>query len=325
MKIPSLILLSIIVPVSLLVSFRLSGILHEPPIISETKTLETISWNLERPSTMITIGDELKNFYSDKEISSQCLVLIDRYDDSWEYGENEAIKMTVNITVAALKGHIETVYITFYEDYEKSKINFFEFHQLPKLENLKVTDYKEWREDSLKAFIELVGIDKPRSASFWMPVHWVLCSPQDQHHQMNITIELVYFNSTVYKKLVYPFRLEVTPDNNDSFQTATEIALNKTYSKLYLGIQDSDDYYKIYVSNNATIVIQVEAASSPKPACYLYLYNPEGELKASSSKWDYSHTIVYTIDLTGYWYIHIQAYKNFGFYNLTVTEENDYK
>ena len=321
-KVFFLVLLSIVVPVSLLVSFRLSGILYEPPTISETKILGTVNWSLERPSAVIDIGDNLENFYSDNEISSQCLIFITDYvEHAGHYGGNDYVAMIVNVTVTTLKGHIEAFFITFVENYEKSRIDLFEFPQVSKLENLKITNYEEWKSDPLKAFIELAGVDNPRSTSFSTPVYWVLYGSQDQHHQMNLTMEIIYFNGTTYKKLVQPFKLEIGPDNNNSFETATEIALNKTYSKFYLSMQDVDDYYKVYVKENSTIILYVEGISFPKPAFYVYLYNPEKELKVGSSKWDYSHTIVYTVDLTGYWYIHIQVYENYGFYNLTITEK----
>ncbi len=319
-------LLSLIIPIGLLTTFKITGIVREPATVSETMTLEPVKWELERPDNIIAIEDTVKSFYDDESISVNCSVFVYGYHDISEYA-SDYVSLSVNVTATLQAGFVDNVNITFWEDYEDSEVwvpnaeretRFYEH-----LSNLSIVDWAQpfsrwWRlHDDVKAFIKADGVNQPSNVCFWSPAHWVLRSPRNQTHLMEVAVELVYFNGTAYKRIVQPYQLKIGPDDNNSFETADTIGQGVD-SWLYLGGYDVEDYYKIHVEQGYVISINVSGTFIPKPAFYLDLYDPEGEWKAGSSKWGYSHTITYVADSAGDWFIRTRVYENYGFYSLTV-------
>ncbi len=241
------------------------------------------------------------------------------------YGGSDTITMQVNITASTSEGFISLINIPFWEEYERSQIDFFEENAWPKyyahVENLSITchyDFLGKYGGGLKAFVELAGVNSPKSVSFGCFVNWILRSPQNYTNQLEVRFELIYFNGTAYKRIVQPFLLQAGPDDNNSFETATEISVGKEYSRLYIGPNDVDDYYKVYLNEGQTISIQFfkwlpGAAANTD----MELYSPDGKL-AIRSPHDYIHTITYTINSSGYWFIKVHWIRNLGFYTLTI-------
>jgi hypothetical protein len=318
-------LFSVIVLIGLLATFMIGGILKEKLTISENKTLDAASWSIERPAAIIHIGDLLRHVY-DGDVSANYAVFIDDYQgDSWDYGGSDVMNMQVNVTACIGKGFIHSANITFWEDYENSFVNFFEDVAWPKqyahVENLSIIRHEDWLiKPGLKAFVELAGLNNPKSVSFSCFVDWVLRSPQNYTHQLEVRFELVYFNGTAYNRLVQPCLLKIGPDDNNSFEKAEEIVAGKTY-RFYIGPNDVDDYYKVYLKEgsivNVTLYKWLSVSPGPIANCDLELYNPECKLAAYSAH-NYTHTITYQINYSGYWLIRVHWLAGHGFCNLTL-------
>jgi len=316
-------ILMIVLPIGLLAALRPWEILKEPLTISENKTLDAISWSLERPIADIGIGDSLTRIYSG-DLSANFTMFIDDYDsDSWAYGGSDYLQIQINITASVDKGFIHFVNITFWEDYEGSQVDIFSaesWSQYARIENLSITRYIHLflRGRGLKAFVELAGVNHPRGVSFGCFAHWILRSSKNYTNQLEVRFELIYFNGTVYKRIVQPFLLKAGPDDNNSFEKAQEIAANRTYSMLYIGSNDVDDYYKVYLNEGYVVNIQLPKWLPGAIAnCDLELYNPDRKLIAHSPH-NYTHTITYSISYSGYYYIRVHWLAGFGFYNLTI-------
>lgn len=308
-------LLSIAVPMILLATLRLTRILQEPLVISETKTLEAVKWEIERPHRLIDVKHTVKSFYSDEDISINYSVFV--------HGFHREISMSVNTTATANQGFIGGLNITFWEDYNNSEVRFFQVHAWPKIyshvENLSIDDYAHHLQGrGLKAFIELVGLNHPKRVHFHGVVQWFLRSPKNQTHQMEIATELIYFNGTAYKKIVQSFQLEVRPDDNNSFETAEQIE-EETYPWLYVDYTyDREDYYKIDVTEGQRIYAVMKILQRPDQDFNLYLYDPSRNLKGESKRGaGYTDSIDFVADSTGSWYIKVNATSgDFGFYTL---------
>lgn len=330
-------LLSIIVPVSLLVSFRLTGILSGPegPVtIAETITLETVKWELERPYSHIHIRESVRGFY-EKEIKlSQEILIYDYHTESWGYGGSDYVVLIINVTAALQAGFVNNVNITFREDYENSEIHFFEVQAWPMfyshVENLSIIDYAHHLLGSdLKAFMELAGVNQPKSVHFDGIVHWILCNQKNKTRLMEIATELVYYNGTAYTKVVQTFQLKIAPDGNDSFDTAQEIR-EGYYTRLYIGpsdVGDIRDYYKIYVAKGQSIKVYVNGTAwswsilhNPAPDFGLYLYDPERNLVVAKESRSYFEIIDVVANSTGFWFIEVRILENLGFYSLSVNQ-----
>jgi len=318
-------LFSVIVLIGLLATFMIGGIVKEKLTISENKTLDAASWSVERPAAIIHIGDLLRHVY-DGDVSANYAVFIDDYQgDSWDYGGSDVMNMQVNVTACIGKGFIHSANITFWEDYENSFVNFFEDVAWPKqyayVENLSIILHEDWLiKPGLKAFVELAGLNNPKSVSFSCFVDWVLRSPQNYTHQLEVRFELVYFNGTAYNRLVQPCLLKIGPDDNNCFEKAEEIVAGKTY-RFYIGPNDVDDYYKVYLKEGSIVNVMLYKWLSVSPGpianCDLEFYNPECKLAAYSSHND-THTITYQINYSGYWLIRVHWLAGHGFYNLTL-------
>lgn len=328
-------LLSIIVPVSLLVSFRLTGILSGPEgsvTIAETMTLETVKWESERPYGMIGINDEAQSVYNgDVEIIQN--ILIDRYDPTnletaWIFGGGycSSISLTANITASVPVGFVKNVRLSFYEHYEDARIGIWIENPLFHTKNLSIVESTS-KLTGKEAFVDLIGVNTPSSTDFWVPVRWMLRSPNNQTHQLDAISEVVYFNGTVYKKVVQPFQLKIVPDDNDSFETAEEIR-EGYYPKLFLGPPDGDikDYYKINLSQGQRIEVYVNGTSwswpistNPAPDFSLYLYDPERNLVVAKESRSYFEIIDDVANSAGFWFIEVRIFENLGFYSLTIS------
>ena len=316
-------ILMIVLPIGLLVALRPWEILKEPLTISENKTLDVVSWSLERPLADIGIGDSLTRIYRE-DLSANFTAFIDDYNTPPnEYG-SDYLDIPIKITASVDKGFIHFVNITFWEDYEGSQVDIFSaesWSQYAHIENLSITRYIHLflKGRGLKAFVELAGVNHPNNVSFGFFAHWILRSPKNYTNQLEIRFELIYFNGTAYKRIVQPFLLKAGPDDNNSFEKAQEITANGTYSMLYIGQNDADDYYKVYLNDGYVIYVYATGTSSPKPVFYLDLYDPNGEWRTGTS-YACSNTLSFTADSTGYWLIRVHIYDDTsGFYSLYVS------
>ncbi len=204
----ALFILSIIVPVSLLVTLRLTGILQEPITISETITLETIEWEFQRPSQTVTLDDELKSSYSSDEISVAMRVLMGKYSDddpAFNY-DYVTIGVTANLTVTNLNSFVEGVYVVIRKD-SQSTVNWMdtELH----FENLSLAERVGGYSWNTHAYIKLTGVNHSSSVYLSAAFFWSLLTSNNQTHQMELAFELTYFNGTAYKKVIQPFQLKI--------------------------------------------------------------------------------------------------------------------
>jgi hypothetical protein len=256
-----------------------------------------------------------------------CLIFAYTYWDTSMYSST-TLKFCTNVTATLPTGFVSDFNITFLEDYKESEL----WTPSPRgdtriyesLRNLSIaewgTAFDNWwlLQGNIKGFFRAVSINHPRSVHFWTPAEWILRSAQNHTHQMEIDMQLTYFNGTVYKRIVQPFLLTIKPDDNNNFETADSVD-EGAYSGLYLGGYDSDDYYKIYVPQGHVIDIHAEITSHPIANFCLYLHNPERELKASTLNWNYSQTVTYVADSAGEWFIHTRNHAGHGVYTLTIT------
>lgn len=321
-------LMAVVLPVGLLLGFKLTGVLPDPPK-PETITLEAVKWELERPGGHINMNERIESIYDENLAIKQSILVNDFYHRMQDYGRSDYIAITINVTATIQEGYIENVYLVFHENYDRSKVwvpspeDYPGFYQ--SLRELSIVDwaygFNRWwlLNNSTKAFIKAEGVNHPSTVHFWGSAHWILRSKNNQTHQIEIVSEVTYFNGTTYKKVVQPFHLKIGPDDNDSFDTAKEIS-EGTHSRLHLGGYDAEDYYKIHVDEG--YLLNVYATSYPasvEPDFYLAIYSPEKERKNGSAKHGYSHSVSLVADSTGYWFIKTSIFENHGFYMLEVT------
>lgn len=206
----SLTLLSIVVPMSLFATFRLTGILQGPVTISETTTLEAAKWEFQRPKQNVHIDDKLETLYVSEDLSVIMRVVMGAYyENEAVFGDSDWVSIGIKINSTATNGFIESVFVVFREEYKQSVVSWVhtEFH----FKNLSLIDRAEAisGKEHIKALVRLAGINDPDSIFVLGAVLWELRSPNGQNHEMEVAFELTYYNGTGYKKIVQPFQLKI--------------------------------------------------------------------------------------------------------------------
>ena len=208
----ALFVLSIIVPVSLLVTLRLTGILEGPITITETTTLEAVKWEFQRPTHASDINDKLNITYTVDEFSANMHVLPVFYSESPVMDDNDYLRIITVVNSTAINSNcfIETVHVAFDKDSQPSLVSWIPGYL--DFENLSLVGVSSgWTsgEDYKEAYVKLAGEGHPKGIYFRATVEWSLLTSNNQTHQMEVTYELTYYNGTAYKKVIQPFQLRI--------------------------------------------------------------------------------------------------------------------
>ena len=332
----AILLLSVIVPVSLLTTFKLTSLLGGPATIAETITREPVTWEFEKcfRSTDWPLWfygpDEVyvNNSYTEGSTLITFAVIPFKYGVNYaEYEGSSVFRFSLNATATIPDGFIEDMRIVFKEDYNVSWVRldryFYEW------ENLTIKDwaYRFYGESKLentqKAFIDAYGENHPREAAFHASLfEWILKAPENVSQQLEITAEVIYFNGTDYVKVVLPILIKLIADVGNTFQTSRTIAAGNYRGYLSAFGEDITDCYRISLLKDQTVRLKVALRCVD---VNLTLYDPEGNPRASVSSGRFYDTnphfmeeLTYGIDVDGYWYIKLQAGQDNGIYLLTV-------
>lgn len=332
----SLTLLSIVIPVGLLITFRLTGTLPEPqtPI---SVLAEAISWSIDRPTLHVEIQGTAKNLYENENISILFEVYISDYaEGKGIYGGADSVDFYVKVNCSVARGFVERVDLFLRDESNKTQVMLPYNLPVPFSERLFNLSVEEWAHafsyvyppegfkeklditNSLKSYLKTVGVNRPSSVSLSNGFDWILRTPNNQSHQMEITLELTYWDQTAYKKIVAPIILNIVADEDDSFETAR--VANKGHYKAYVHIwDDPEDYYKIWLENGETITMQLSPQVSVD--LNLYLFDPSQNLAASSNSTQLGvvEQITYTANQSGWWYIRVVLiHAGFDVYSLSL-------
>jgi len=200
-------LLSIIVLVSLLTTFKLTGLIEKPITIAETITLEPVNWELLRPDenvNFIRIIKYLNSTHADADCLMAFNLLIGMYLNNAYAGSFDILDgvINVNATMINQNSYIKNVYVVKNEDSETAIDWLFGFIDF---KNLSLTGYGYGK----KAYINLKSLNNPRSCYLKASFNWYMPIPNNQTHQMNLLCEITYYNGSVYKKIIQPFNLKL--------------------------------------------------------------------------------------------------------------------
>jgi hypothetical protein len=319
----SLSLLAIIVPASLLVSFKLIGIL-KGPLHSETVTLEALSWQLERPSTFMSIDKVMENNYSDSTISvsTVCEVYV-YYQDSLTFLGEDGIIFGVNISV--MQGLAAIMSVKFYPIDNSSVICISGDSRLVTLSNATMTGLERYAVHETEAYVCADVYDKPCSIALSY-VSWVFNEENVEDHQLLITPEVTYFNGTAYRKLVFPIYLGMPIDSGNTINDPNVRVITPgsymAFAGIYIpstsGTDDVADFYKIWVQDTQDIEISMQPPFNTN--FDLRMYAPNGtEMISSTLGTSTIEHITWTNTYQGYWFIEVRAIAGLGLYNLTVS------
>jgi len=318
-------ILAVIVPVSLVV-LSLNGFFSHQPLVEEV-VAETVAWEIERPSELLSVNQVTENIYENEEAFSNLTVHIYNYcEEDWEYGSCDTLGMGVSVDANVEAGFVENVNVTFYDDIQPSKVYWFELEERGWFDNLSVVDYSHCRasEEHVEASVYMNGVNQPRHTHFKASLTWKLKTANNESHQITVSSEITYYNGTAYRKVVLPIFLRVIADAGGSFETARTIGFGSHTAFIHI-IDDPEDWYRMWFDVGQTVSIQL-SIQEPSQGLYLdlYLYNPDGTLVANSSSREPNNIeqITHTINQSGNWYIRVlDPYAGYTLYTLSIKEE----
>jgi hypothetical protein len=302
------IFLSLILPLSFLVSLEFSTPFSGQVGVNETTVLAPAQWQFERPSFYIPFHDSVQRIYSN-DIWMNATLSMRVFYDEYEYDSSPMLGSWLDLTVDAKTGFVDSVNVTFHDEYAQSFVVIKDTGY--SAENLTATAVQDWVRGAEKGFINLQATNRPQGVFLKVRPAWVLESPANQTQTLTITAKVTYFNGTVYKQAIQPFELKLAADNSNTFDTATEVKLNQTIADC-AGGSDQQDFFKFYVNTNDNISIVVT------PSAYfgfeLYLYNSSQGMPFDFVRRGLGEvgSLSATAQTNGWWFVEIKPYVTPG-------------
>jgi hypothetical protein len=204
-------LLAIVLPISLLVTFRFTSTLNGPAEISETVTSKIVLWSITRPTSYRILNEVIENVYADAFVSINFSLIAGSYHENEpDYPSNgkDYIKVGTILGSDAHTGFIYSTKILFSRDiYATLRI------PVPsdsiKLGNLKTEKIQAQSTGEQGVYVEAMRIGQPRNCTLEMWVFWVLLDENNVDHETKATLELALFDGIHYRKVVIPIQLKV--------------------------------------------------------------------------------------------------------------------
>jgi hypothetical protein len=175
-------------------------------------------------------------------------------------------------------------------------------------------------------------------ASLGIIVHWrMLDSCPYQQHSLTIgaIVDYVEYSpdgNTIPKQMSTGVNLEMGPDTNTDFSSASWLQSNVSLDRQYLGKYDSCDYYKINAMQGQWIDVSAQTRSGDPLDLALSLYDqyaptePPNYPPRTSTLPSYglSESLSYKADYSGIWFIEVLPSGNdYGLYEITAAVHND--
>lgn len=205
----SIVLLSVVLPISLLVTFRLTGILPEPPQ-PETILVEAKSWNGERTPMAYTFNEWIDNYYYDNVASIELQVGVGTYHNGslgggWGWTIYDYLNLKIIATANTSEGFIHSMKIEFSKgsDYTSGIAVRHYIDALFVLHNLTLQKVCDSWAGTSEAYLITIGDNKPKECQLISSIDWIFFN-QNVDDDVTITLKTLYFNGTAYKKIVTP-------------------------------------------------------------------------------------------------------------------------
>jgi len=317
----SIALLSVVIPIGLLVTFRLTGIIPEPPK-PEIFSAEAAYWSMDRPKDICEIRQIVENVYMDNisYVSFKAFLFI-YWENDPDWGSTEdTIRLSIYANASVAEGFIEYCRLYFYEQGNSSLLWASQDSRMSTLVNLAELKTTSFRQDYLKAYTRTVAVNYPDHVSYsHLGIVWIFLDKGDVDHQLEIVLEVTYRTRTTCKTINLPIEVDVYADVGNVFETA-RVVIPGVYNGSLHWLWDPEDYYSVFVETGQVIHVQM-TPSTPNSDFDSGLYDPNRELKAHSySTGNVSTHINFEADSTGLWYIRLRCIGDFrGPYSLNVT------
>ncbi len=206
-RVSSMILLSVLVPVSLLAAFRMTGVIPEPPT-PQIITVETVYWNMSRPSSSENkVGEWANKSYGDFSEFVGFSIRIEGYGENHQE-KGDYLEFRIFLEAKVNDGFFDTVVTTFSDIDANAFVDIMSDPDMIKLQNLSIETIR----DSFRTnqpYIEAQSPNRSKQVALAFSVYWMFMDSNNMDHWITVTAEITYFNGAKYQKVVIPTRLGV--------------------------------------------------------------------------------------------------------------------
>jgi hypothetical protein len=315
--------LAIILPLSLLATFKLTGIINEPQK-PETIRLEPTSWNMERPSYHITIGKKIEKSYVNEGLSVVFGVVVGEYLENaelFDFRDGLLSRVYFNATVTSGDLFSAAIHIQPIETNSDVAIPIHRDSLSTEIINVDLTNYKNDGVKDAEAYAKVKITGSPCYLN--IPTFWEFWDEDTTSHGLNITNEILYRSDSGYKNVVATFILEVVVDAGNNFDSPNvrPIGFGSYLASIHLG-NDPVDLYKIQLEEGESIIINLSPPSTLDLDLCLYDSNIT-PIASAYSRGCVPEQLEFIVDKTGFWFIMVTYYNgSYGTYTLNINEKS---
>jgi hypothetical protein len=196
-----ILLVCVVVPVGFLAAWEIS-LMRQPS--TETVTIKPVSWEFAHPSRYIDISQWQNASFADDVCSLAFATIIGDYEPMDSFGTLQFLT-NVYISGKSPNFYVKTASVSFANltgtlgvEIEPPQISF---------KNLSLASLKT-------DYVRLAGNSSTKSAYFSALTEWDLNAPANYTCQATMVVEVVYFNGTMFRRILQPFNLVLSGDKH---------------------------------------------------------------------------------------------------------------
>jgi len=320
-------LAAVILPMSLLTTFKLTGIIPEsqtPEII----TVDAVNWNMTRslhPGGIYDIGETVENIYATNEVAVMLRVDVCSYVDDPDpvvgpYFGRDGVCFTLSANFSIPKGFGVSLVVKYLPADDNATVYVQTSNWAVIKENISVTGIKWFGTSENEAYTKAEILNSPCCLD--TQAYWVFDDQNTIDHTLNVALEATYFNGTTYQKIVLPVALHIFPDAGNTINDPNVRSIGcGSYKACLCPIYDTSDFYKILVHESGKMVdVHMKPPSDADYDLYYYDRNKNEQAHSTNRGNGIMEWLAYPSDPLGDCYIEVRFYANCsGKYELEVT------
>ncbi len=209
-ELKALFILSIVSPIGILISLRLTGVLIEPST-PEITSVEVVAWSMNRPLNYTRIDELANNSYNDRAVSLNLGVhAYEYFENSQGWAGFDVVMSMVLVNISVGDEFVESMIVNFTELDKHAALDIHDDMDRIEAVNLEVARIVDWDwVFGRDAYIKAISVDHPKNASLEFLFAWMFKDPNDTSHQLSIALEATLFNGATYQKIKVPIQMEV--------------------------------------------------------------------------------------------------------------------
>jgi hypothetical protein len=316
-----LFVLSVALPVGLLATFKLVGVLRQFTI-SDIRTLEEVKWEMDRPLSSLNLWDKIESIFNDSYITvnlTSCILMYRWQSTLPPFDGRDGLEFAISLDATVKQG--PALIVLRLQPAEPYSM-VFAHEGYAETSNITIESWREHGTADTEANMTMRTSDTPCSLRYCPG--WILDDRNVQNHTLNIVAEVTYRADSEFKKVNIPVTLHMFPDVGNTFEEASIASFG-----LHRGCidnVDSKDLYKIWLYAGQALNITM---TPPQDAYFeTDFYQPNGAFfEGFNTTAGQTVFALFPVQETGFQYIKVRqnewvGHANDGMYilNLSMVE-----